>query len=895
MDFKLSVDLHEELNDYQKELVQKWQNENERAPNYSEDEKHVHDDFFAHYNNGDTNAQRVILPAESFTPERTYHEDIAKHLHDNGGWTIHDYRQGIATRKLVTKKGFVKPEFKSIGTILKDTGGDRTQGYVKDDEGYNIESKHGYVKKPLSQIFAEDPIRSSLKHDSNEMQLVISRHPHDVAGMTSGREWENASCMRLPRHAHDGNAGCNYRYVQQDLKHHTIVAYLTKKGDDNIEKPVSRLAIKKFTNPDHNPIWRSEYDPYGSPSDSFREQVHELMKTHYPAAPNKEYIKHNDLYNDSSRYYNSNSEEKFLHGLELHKDKYSLDDSDILHHNEVNGKLHSVNDEPSVVYHHGDYGVKGTPYHKQLYRRMWHQNDTLHREDGKPAIEDYYNNDDGTETIVGKQHFQNGYLHDPKNGEPAITDDNFGAITHAHYKFGREHNGVMTGISKSQISALGITAEKKLYGIHHTDDEVPSLFEQHNHYGTDKPTIKSIIRQWHKHGDIRKSEVFRHNIDGSLSYVKKFNEDDDSSHDWKDSTRSGMIKTNVGQGEDGQKIMKKVEYEGDYSETPQNVHTIMFLKGSGWSSKLHNGPNGEPAKMVNTQREKTIQYYHDDRLHNPNGPASYSILRDQDGKLDNYIKSYQIHGSHTPGVGTKESEWHRNGEGGYGTVYNTIETGRVERNYTGKLNHNPANYDMHNIMDHSGYSMDGPNGEPTSLNAKMGTWVFNNQPKEWPKTKSLDTNLPLRKLYGDPNTDYDYYRVPLKNGKTMSIIKHHDNYEVNQYSGDTHIHHINLVYDNDGKLDSATLYGKHGIQGQSKVFHKNGKVTNNTNSWNNIPFTEDDEQYIRDIHGKVDSFDAIKKKYGATIKRHFDAIKHPNIDDLRIKLPDDENFKDDIE
>lgn len=65
------------------------------------------------------------------------------------------------------------------------------------------------------------------------------------------------------------------------------------------------------------------------------------------------------------------------------------------------GRLHSVYDEPSIVYDNGTM--------------LWHKNDNLHRDDDLPAIvndsEDYY-----------YEWFQNGLLH--RNGDkPAVVDE----------------------------------------------------------------------------------------------------------------------------------------------------------------------------------------------------------------------------------------------------------------------------------------------------------------------------------------------------------------------------------------------------------------------------------------------------------------------------------------
>ena len=85
-----------------------------------------HDKLFAKYNDGDINADRIILPTDlnpviTQLPNKEVLEHLAKH-----GWTVHDYVKGTAIRQSNAKKadGSPKTEEKSIGSILKDTGAD---------------------------------------------------------------------------------------------------------------------------------------------------------------------------------------------------------------------------------------------------------------------------------------------------------------------------------------------------------------------------------------------------------------------------------------------------------------------------------------------------------------------------------------------------------------------------------------------------------------------------------------------------------------------------------------------------------------------------------------------------------------------------------------------------
>lgn len=119
----------------------------------------------------------------------------------------------------------------------------------------------------LQKQFNEDPQRAAGK--SSDKMVVISRHPYDVAGMSTGRGWK--SCMTLENGDIDLKKGDKRQYVMQDVKNGTIIAYLIHKHDKNIENPISRLLIKPFF---------YEYDPtdillasdevqYGTPDENF--------------------------------------------------------------------------------------------------------------------------------------------------------------------------------------------------------------------------------------------------------------------------------------------------------------------------------------------------------------------------------------------------------------------------------------------------------------------------------------------------------------------------------------------------------------------------------------------------------------------------------------------------
>ena len=114
--------------------------------------------------------------------------------------------------------------------------------------------------------FANDPRRkAAVNADKGEgMLAVISRHPVDVAGMSTGRGW--TSCMNL-------DDGCNKRYVSQDVKAGTLVAYLIKADDRNIQHPIGRVLIKPLAGPKKQVLLAREDTTYGTANPNFLHTV----------------------------------------------------------------------------------------------------------------------------------------------------------------------------------------------------------------------------------------------------------------------------------------------------------------------------------------------------------------------------------------------------------------------------------------------------------------------------------------------------------------------------------------------------------------------------------------------------------------------------------------------
>lgn len=87
----------------------------------------------------------------------------------------------------------------------------------------------------IKKTFDVDPQRAATRKP--DKLIVISRHPYDVAGMSTDRGW--SSCMNIVD-------GVNKRYVLRDVKQGSIIAYLIQSDDMNIRKPLARILIRPY-------------------------------------------------------------------------------------------------------------------------------------------------------------------------------------------------------------------------------------------------------------------------------------------------------------------------------------------------------------------------------------------------------------------------------------------------------------------------------------------------------------------------------------------------------------------------------------------------------------------------------------------------------------------------
>lgn len=170
---------------------------------------------------------------------------------------------------------------------------DYKNGTAKDHYGRNVK-----IGKVLNKTEAPDEIKKAFENDSGRAakksqnyDVVVSRHPHDVAGMSTGRSgWD--SCMNM-------ETGENRRYLKNDVSAGTHVAYLVHKDDKDIENPLARIALKPFIGENGHKVLRPEEQQYGTGGDSFAHTMRKWSEDNFPVQKKQMYHKDRTLYDDS--------------------------------------------------------------------------------------------------------------------------------------------------------------------------------------------------------------------------------------------------------------------------------------------------------------------------------------------------------------------------------------------------------------------------------------------------------------------------------------------------------------------------------------------------------------------------------------------------------------------
>jgi hypothetical protein len=199
-----------------------------------------------------------------------------KSILEKNDYEIENFDAGLAKKK-GTNKNFIK-----IGKLLQ---------------------KFNAIELKKQYDLMQDKTSKVLKTTENNYLVVISRHPYDIAGMSTDREWRY--CMRLDPKT--GNSPSDYGYntnynenVFKFIKENSLIAYIIKSNDKNIQKPIGRTLIVPYYSEDKKSTYLyPSLNVYGKRIPNFREIIQKWLDEKQGKINSVFYYPSN-LYNDGN-------------------------------------------------------------------------------------------------------------------------------------------------------------------------------------------------------------------------------------------------------------------------------------------------------------------------------------------------------------------------------------------------------------------------------------------------------------------------------------------------------------------------------------------------------------------------------------------------------------------
>ena len=197
-------------------------------------------------------SDRVYLPFQINTPEAQYQGDdkyVLSLLQDHGCTDI-DYRGGYCNYQGRTFK---------IGKLLRRLQKEEIaniQQRAEAGEIYNLEREireNNNFFNDLISGYESSSLRSNTS--SNKFLVVISQNSHDLAKMSTDRNW--TSCKEL-------GVGGYYQDVFCEVSVGALIAYLIYENDEQIQNPLARIHIRRFENKNGQSVAVQEDSVYGN-------------------------------------------------------------------------------------------------------------------------------------------------------------------------------------------------------------------------------------------------------------------------------------------------------------------------------------------------------------------------------------------------------------------------------------------------------------------------------------------------------------------------------------------------------------------------------------------------------------------------------------------------------
>jgi hypothetical protein len=206
-------------------------------------------------------------------------QEIQKYLEEHNCFTNNtDYRAGYC---------YMEKRRLRIGKLLEKLRKNKIKDMTKRFE--KIKGHEEYLKRILDKInfFFNDIVDKYMRSDYrslkdvSDLKIIVSKDPHDIAKMSFERNW--TSCMNLAENA--GAAGNIYCEVEEG----GLIAYLVRKDDSKIERPISRVLLRRYVNDAGDSLAIPEETIYGDDKIDFLPAIQEWLDSKQKNLPKGTY------------------------------------------------------------------------------------------------------------------------------------------------------------------------------------------------------------------------------------------------------------------------------------------------------------------------------------------------------------------------------------------------------------------------------------------------------------------------------------------------------------------------------------------------------------------------------------------------------------------------------
>lgn len=257
--------------------------------------------FYGDHRNWNDRRGSVRIPITLNTEGMPPHKGVKEHLSNYGYHVDSDsYKKGLASRT-------IKVGNPSAGIPITEKTIHKRIGAVLDETNAHPDIKKAYIN---------DPSRSGA--NTKDFDLVLSHHPHDVYGMSTGRGWVSCSTMRKGCEKFNGQ-GPAAQAMEHEINNQTHVAYLVPKGGNIDKEAIARLAFKR-----HTPLnggkdtLIAENNAFGQSPLDFHKKASEEVGKLFPVDPNKIYRRTSSkVYDDSGRHFTFGKEHDLVRAADL--------------------------------------------------------------------------------------------------------------------------------------------------------------------------------------------------------------------------------------------------------------------------------------------------------------------------------------------------------------------------------------------------------------------------------------------------------------------------------------------------------------------------------------------------------------------------------------------------